>query len=272
MPELLRDKVVVITGASAGIGEATAMELAGGGAAVVLAARRQDRLDALAGRITGAGGRALAVATDVASEPDVRALIDRTIAEYGRLDVLICNAGFGVKGTLEEHSHEMMRRLLDVNFMGTFFAARAALPIFRQAGRGHLIFVSSIVGRRGAPFLGGYAATKFAQVGLAEALRAELAGSGIHVSVICPVATDTEFSAVMQQHSPGRKIGWVGPQQSAEQVARAIAACVRHPRPEVYPYRKSRMLPFITWLAPAFSDRLMQRFGQSPGAPAPHAD
>src|SRR5439155_9249350 len=112
-----------------------------------------------------------------------------------------CNAGFGVAGAIDEITPEQMRSLVDVNFMGTYFAARAALPVFRRQGRGHLVIVSSIVGKRGVPYMGAYSATKFAQVGLAECLRAELAGSSIHVSIVFPVSTETEFLEFMARES-----------------------------------------------------------------------
>jgi len=143
-----------------------------------------------------AGGRALAYPADVADEDQVQVLVAHVLDELGRLDVMICNAGFGIEGPIEAHTTTMMRRLMDVNYMGTFFAARAVLPIFRRAGHGHLIVVSSIAGRRGAPYVSGYAATKAAQIGLIEALRAELAGSAIHVSGVyrCPSTRSSRMS------------------------------------------------------------------------------
>jgi short-subunit dehydrogenase len=262
MADPLTGRVAVVTGASAGIGRATAVALAQTGLIVVLVARRGDRLDALAGEITAAGGRALACPADVADEDQVQALVTRVLDELGRLDVMICNAGFGIEGPIEAHTTEMMRRLIDVNYMGTFFAARAVLPIFRRTGRGHLIAVSSIAGRRGAPFVCGYAATKCAQAGLLESLRAELAGSPIHISGVYPVSTETEFADVMHATSSSPTLPTRGPHQSAEQVAAAIVRCVRHPRPEVYPHAPSRLLPLINVVAPAFCDRFMQRFGR----------
>ena len=263
-PDSLQGQVAIVTGASAGIGRATARALARRGVTVVLAARRLDRLQALAGEIAAAGGRASAVSTDVSVEGDVQALVSRTVDAHGRLDVVVCNAGFGLEGTLEMHTTEMMRRLFDVNYMGTFFAARAALPVFRRAGRGHLIVVSSIVGRRGAPYVSGYTATKCAQVGLVESLRAELAGSPIHVSGIYPVSTETEFSAVMHVAADWETQPAGGPHQSAETVANAIVRCVRRPRPDVYPHAGSRWLPLLSWAAPRVTDRFMQRFGRKP--------
>src|SRR5205807_7477865 len=106
-------------------------------------------------------------------------------------------AGFRLYGAIDDITPDQMRRLMDVNYFGTYFAARAALPVFRRQQRGHLIVVSSIVGKRGVPFMGAYSATKFAQVGMAECLRSELLGSDIHVTVVYPVSTPTEFHEVM---------------------------------------------------------------------------
>jgi short-subunit dehydrogenase len=254
-------RVVAITGASAGIGRAAAVRLARAGAAIVASARRQERLEALVRDIEAGGGTAVAVVADVTREEEVARMVRLSVERFGRLDVMICNAGFGVEGSADDVSSEHMRKLVDVNFLGTFYGARAALPIFRRQGHGHLLFVSSIVGKRGVPYMGAYSATKFAQVGLAECLRAELAGSNIHVSVVCPVSTDTEFTEVMRKES-GSASRARGPRQTAEQVADAIALCIEHPVPEVYPYRKARALVLLNAIAPAFCDRFVQRFGR----------
>ena len=135
-------------------------------------------LERLAAEIEAVGGHALPLVADVTSEEDMNNLVGRAVEQFGRLDVMMCNAGFGIAGAVDEMSSTQMRRLMDVNYLGTFHAARAALPVFRRQGQGHLIIVSSIVGKRGVPYMGAYSATKFAQVGLAECLRAELAGIG----------------------------------------------------------------------------------------------
>ena len=228
---------------------------------MVVSGRRGDRLHALVREIEAFGGRALAVVADVTHEEEMLRLVRQTVERFDRLDVMICNAGFGVEGTLDEIADQHMRRLLDVNYLGTFYAARAALPVFRQQDAGHLIFVSSIVGKRGVPQMGAYAATKFAQVGLAECLRAELSGSNIHVSVVFPVSTDTEFHVVMQE-TCGVASRARGPRQTAEQVAEAIARGVAHPTPEIYPYRKARGLVLLNAIAPGFCDRFVKRFGR----------
>jgi len=157
-----------------------------------------------------------------------------------------------------------MHRLMEINYFGTYYAARAALPIFRRQQRGHIVIVSSIVGKRGVPYMGAYSATKFAQVGLAECLRSELHGTDIHVSVVCPVSTATEFSEVMTRETGGGVSSSLGPAQTVDEVANAIARALDHPIPEVYPYFKSRGLVLMNALAPGFTDKMVQKFGRKP--------
>ena len=257
------DKVIAITGASAGIGRATALRLARDGAAVVGCARRRSRLEEVGAEIERAGGQALQVVADVTREADMHALVASACERFGRLDVMMCNAGFGIYGTIDTIAPAEMQRLLDVNYLGTYHAVRAALPVFRRQARGHIIIVSSIVGKRGVPYVGAYAATKFAQVGLAECLRAELEGSGIHVSVVLPVSTETEFFDVMVRES-GHATRAAGPRQSADEVAEAIARAIERPAPEVYPYRGARGLVLLNAIAPGFCDRLVKKWSRKP--------
>jgi len=136
------------------------------------------------------------------------------------------------------------------------------MPVFRRQGAGHVIIVSSIVGKRGVPYMGAYAATKFAQVGLAECLRSELVGSNIHVSVVYPVSTDTEFFDVMSQRTGTLVTRAAGPRQHASVVADAIAGAIDRPVPEVFPHFKSRALVWANTFAPGFTDRVVKRFGR----------
>lgn len=263
----LSNRVAAITGASSGIGLASAIALAREGAAVVLGARRRDRLDAAVREIEAAGGRAVAIEMDVTREADNERLVASAHAAFGRLDVVMCNAGFGYYGTLEDTPPAVMRRMMDVNYLGSFLGARAALPVFRAQGSGHLIFVSSIVGRRGIPFMGGYSATKSAQAALAESLRSEFAGSSIHVTCVYPISTRTEFHAAMERDY-GHAVSGLGPRQSVAHVARAIVACVQRPRPELYPHRGSHALAILNIVAPGFTDRLVRKYGRGRDAAA----
>jgi clavulanate-9-aldehyde reductase len=259
----LRNRVALVTGASSGIGAATARALAAEGTAVVLAARRADRLAQVCDGIRRTGGRAHPVEADVTSDDDVARMIEETLATFGQLDVVVCNAGVGFHGSLEDTSADDMARLMDVNFMGTFLVAQAALPHLRRRDQARLIIVSSIVGKRGIGWGGAYSATKFAQVGLAESLRAELGGTSVRVSVVLPVSTETEFREAMARDQ-GFRVSGHGPRQPAERVAAAIVSAVKRPRPEVYPHGPSRLLPVLNAIAPGVADRVIRRFGRKP--------
>ena len=263
----LSSKVVAITGASAGIGHAAARRLAAEGAAVVLSARRTDRLAGLVADIERAGGRALAVPGDVTSVDDMDALVARAVDAFGRLDVMICNAGIGYHGSLDDTPTEAMRKLVDVNILGTFYAGRAALVAMRKQGHGHIIAISSIAGRRGVGGSSVYSATKAAQIGFIEALRAEFMGTNLHASLVYPVRTTTEFHDAIERDF-GRRVSGKGPIQTADHVARTIADLIASPRPEVYPYPLSRLLGVLSVLAPRQADRVIKRFGRR-GTPVP---
>ena len=228
----LRGSVVVVTGASSGIGRATAMAFAHRGARVVVAARRIDRLNDVAGEIARAGGEALAVRCDVGRLSEIDELIRVTLERFGRIDVLVNNAGFGFSGTIEDTPDDVMRELMDVNYLSAFRLTRAVLPTMRRQRSGHIVNVSSVVGKISFPFHGAYSASKFAMCAMTEALRGELTGSGVTATAVLPASTRTEFFDAQQtigQHSSAP----AGPQQSAERVARAIVRSVNHPTPEV---------------------------------------
>ena len=257
-------RVVAITGASAGIGRATAVRLARDGAAVAMCARRREMLEAAARDVDAAGGEALPIVADVTSVDDMERFVSAAVDRFGRLDVIVCNAGFGIAGTIDDISPDQMRKLVDINYMGTFYAARAALRVFRRQHHGHVVIISSIVGKRGVPYMGAYAATKFAQVGMAECLRAEVAGSPIHVSVVYPVSTESEFFDVMSRETGTAITHAFGPRQDTSIVADAIARAIERPVPEVFPHFRSRALVWLNTMAPGLCDRVVKRFGRKP--------
>jgi NADP-dependent 3-hydroxy acid dehydrogenase YdfG len=258
----LEGAVVAITGASAGIGHAAALAFARERARIAICARREDRLQHLAREIEALGAEVLVRAVDVAEEAQVHGFVDAAVQRFGRLDVMVNNAGYGVRGRVEETPPEDYRRLMEVNYLGTVYGCQAALRVMRPQRSGILINVSSIVGHRAQPGGGAYAATKAAQVSLTEALRVELRGTGIAACSVHPIGTATEFAEVAARGSFGRAGGPTGPIQSAEVVAQAIVRCARHPRAEVYPYRLSRALVWVNALAPGLADRMVARMAR----------
>jgi NADP-dependent 3-hydroxy acid dehydrogenase YdfG len=189
--EDLKDRVVVITGASAGIGRATARELAKAGALVVVAARRIDRLEALQKDFPA---QVVAVQVDVRLPDECRRLAKAAVERFGRIDSLVANAGIGMYGGILDHSDEALATMLDTNVGGTVWPIRSVLPEMLDAGRGDIVIVGSVAGFRGGADEAVYAATKFAQVGLAGSLDRELRSKGIRVTVIGPSGTATEFA------------------------------------------------------------------------------
>lgn len=270
MRELAR-RVVAITGASAGIGAACAAALAARGAALVLCARRMEQLEQIAAPLRASAAGIEVMPADVTRAADMNAFVARARDAFGRLDAIICNAGIGFHGSIDQTPEEAMRRLMDVNFMGTFHAIAAAMPVFRSQRSGHIIIVSSIVGQRGIGFASAYSASKAAQIGLAEGLRTELKGTGIEVSVVIPVSTRTEFHEAMRRDF-GHAVSGHGPRQDASVVAEAIVKTLQRPRAEVYPYRPSRALVILNALAPGFTDRIVKKYGRDGRQTANHKD
>jgi NADP-dependent 3-hydroxy acid dehydrogenase YdfG len=197
MTDVLQGKACVVTGASSGIGAATARRLASAGASVALAARRADRLQELAREISGNGGTALAIETDVTKEDDARALIERARSELGRLDVLVNNAGVMLLGPVEGANTDEWRRMVEVNLLGLFYCTHAALPVMREQGGGEIVNISSVAGRIARAGVAVYNATKFGVGAFSEALRQEALHSNIRVTIIEPGAVTTE----LQEHS-----------------------------------------------------------------------
>ena len=219
----LTNLTVAITGASSGIGAATARALAAEGASVVLGARRVDRLDDLA---TELGSKVAVVEMDVREPTDSSRLVETAYASFGRLDALVANAGVGAYGGIMDLSDEQLREMMDTNIAGTVWPIRAAVPGFIDAGSGDIVIVGSVAGLRGAGDEAVYAATKFAQVGLAGGLDRELRESGVRVSTIAPGGTATEFAmgAGRTPDMPG-----LADMMRAEDVAAAVVTVLKQP-------------------------------------------
>lgn len=198
MTQTLTGRVALITGASSGIGAATAVALARAGAQVAVSARRADRLEALAARIQADGGQALALPGDVTDETVAEQAVAATVARFGRLDILVNSAGIIQAGHVENANTAEWRRVMDVNFFGTLYPCRAAIPHMKAQRSGDIINVSSTAGRRlSAVHFGAYGPSKHALNSMSDALRQELGGHGIRVCVIEPGATSTEVAENM---------------------------------------------------------------------------
>ncbi|HEY7381536.1 MAG TPA: SDR family NAD(P)-dependent oxidoreductase, partial [Gaiella sp.] len=189
----LSGRVVAITGASSGIGEATALACARAGATVALAARRADRLEAVAERIRGEGGRVETRVTDVADEGQARGFVEEAHARHGRLDVLVNNAGVMHLGRIEGAPLEEWRRMIDVNVLGVLYCTHTALPLMLRQGSGDIVMVSSVGGRVTPPLSGVYCLTKWGIGAFAEVLRKETVGTGVRVILIEPGRVETEL-------------------------------------------------------------------------------
>jgi len=263
MRRTLDGMVVIITGASAGIGRALAENLSGRGARLVLAARRLDRLEELNRAL---GGRHLCVRTDVSRREECEGLIIAAADHFGRIDTLVCNAGYGILRPVAETTPQQMQDIFQANVFGTVDCVRAAVPHMLKrepAGgwRGQVMIVSSAVARRGIPYFGAYSATKAAQLALAEAMRVELRPRGIAVTSVHPIGTDTEFGEAAERRAGGGRIGRVPGEvrQSAGRVARAMARAIERPVPEVWPFAPSRWALSLATLVPRLVDRVMAK-------------
>lgn len=192
MKHIFQDKVVIVTGASSGIGEAVAREFAKNGSKVVLAARSEEKLATITSDITALGYDAMYVRTEVSNERECKNLVEKTIERYGTIHILVNNAGISMRATFDDVDLEVLHRLMNVNFWGTVYCTKYALP-YLVANKGSLIGVSSVAGFHGLPARTGYSASKFAMHGLLETIRIENLNKGLHVMIIAPGFTATEI-------------------------------------------------------------------------------
>jgi len=266
------DKVVVVTGASAGIGRAFCLALAPQRPRLVLAAREAARLEAVASACREAGAQALVVPTDVASAQACRALVEQALARFGAIDVLVNNAGYSMRSRLEDVSDlSLYERMMQVNYLGAVYLTYHALPALKRA-RGRILVVSSLTGLSGVPTRTGYAASKHALIGFFDSLRIELQGSGVSVSVLCPdfVESEVHLRAVGPD---GKALGKRGLPPANAITAEACAALMvraltRRQRLVVTSLR-GRLGRWLKLLAPALVDRIAARAVAGAPAPAP---
>ena len=202
----IEGKIVVITGASSGLGEATARLLSAQGAPVVLGARRSDRIQALAAALTAGGGKAIALTTDVTRREQVQKLVDAAVQAYGRIDVIINNAGLMPQSLLESLKVDEWDRMIDVNIKGVLYGIAAALPYMQRQKAGHVINVSSVAGHKVGPGSSVYAATTHAVRALSEGLRQEVKPYNIRTTVISPGAVATELPNTITDAPVGERI------------------------------------------------------------------
>lgn len=256
--EKLKGKTVVVTGASSGIGEALARECAARGARVVLGARSEEKLQRIVGEIRARGGQAVCRVVDVTREEECRELIGLAVAEYGGVDVLICNAGLSMRAIFDDVDLSVLHRLMDVNFWGTVYCAKYALPWLQRA-RGSLVGISSVAGLHGLPGRTGYSASKYAMTGFLETVRIENLRKGLHVMIACPgfTASNVRFAALTadgssQGETPRDEAKMMTPEQVARIVIRGIAKRRRLCLMEA----EGRATHFIKKFAPGFLDRM----------------
>ena len=228
----LDGKVAVVTGASSGIGEATAEALAREGAIVVIAARRADRLKELQDRIESGGTKAMSVECDVTDEERAHNLIGIAKEEFGRVDILVNNAGVMLLSKVEKGLSDEWRQMFDVNVMGLLYVTDAAIEVMKEQGSGHIVNISSVAGRRSNPMTGIYSGTKYAVNAISEALRGELAGDGIRVTIIEPGAVATELPDHISDEEAQERISGITSIETlqAEDIADAITYAVSQPQ------------------------------------------
>jgi len=257
MERTLKGKVAVVTGASSGIGEATVLELASRGASVVAAARSVEKLEDLARRT--ASSSVLVVEADVADRGSVEAMVERTVEKFGRLDVLVNNAGLGLSGRVAELRPEDLRYVFEVNTIGPLNCVQASLP--RMGSGGRIINVSSVVGLRAIPKVGGYCSTKFALNALSDSLRVEVAERGISVTSVYPGTTRTSFRD-NSRRTKDEKRGWRPKGVTPERVAKRIAVAAEKGPRDVYVTASDRLFVAGVTLFPGLTDRVLRSWAR----------
>jgi short-subunit dehydrogenase len=256
-------QVAIITGASSGIGEATAKRLARDGLRVTLAARRQDELERVARVIQAAGGQALAVPTDVRDRAAIQHMVEATLTQWGRVDVLVSNAGLGYSRRVVNLDPAELRDQVGVNLVAVIECAQAVLPAMTRQKSGHIINVASIAGFVGLPGSSVYAATKAGVISFSDSLRREVHSQGIHVTAFCPGFVATNFSPRLKKIAEGRPDATRLPGvMQVDYVADRIAGTLRHPRRRVIIPLGWGWLAGVAQALPWLADLVLSRYKQ----------
>lgn len=254
-------KVALITGASSGIGEALAYKLAREGCVVVLAARNTDKLQAIAEKIKQQGGEALALRCDVSEEADCSQVVNECILHFGRLDIVIANAGISMRATLEDSHTSVLHQVMNINFWGMVYCFKYAQPYVKQS-RGNLVAISSVAGFRGLPARTAYSASKGAMNLFVEALRCELLESGVSVQLICPGYTASNIrNAALNERGEAQGDSPLDESKlmSAESVATATWQAIQKRRRTVVLGGEEKLALWLNRWAPAWLDKLLYR-------------
>jgi short-subunit dehydrogenase len=265
-----KDQVVVVTGASSGIGEALAYHLARAGASLALAARSADRLETVAAECRRLGAKAASVPTDVSDERQCKALVASTLSAYGRIDALVNNAGFGVRASLADFpSLALFVEVLNTNFLGSVYCTYHALPHLKQT-RGRIVAVASLVAKVPLPHFSSYTASKCAMAGFFDVVRMELAGSGVSVTTVYPDFVATRFAANARD-AGGRPRGddatkryYSDKTMTAQECARLIVKAAEARRREVTLSARGRLVPWIKLIAPRVVDKIAEKAVTTP--------
>ncbi len=252
----LRDKVIIITGASEGIGREAAILLAEEGASCVLAARRGGLLEKLCGGLQGGPEKHLSMPTDISKDNEVKRLVEEALKKYGRIDILINNAAVSYVGRVKDMDLGKAGKTLDINLLGTIRVTRHVLPRMIERRSGHIINISSIVGRRGVPYRSMYCASKFGLEGFMESLRAEVDKYNIKVSMIRPPSVRTDFSKKIKRDSnvSHHALGNLDPRT----VAKAIVGTARSPKREVNMGLFAKGFILLNGMLPGLFDKIVE--------------
>lgn len=258
----LTGKPIAITGASSGIGRATAIACAAAGMPVIVGARRLERLESVVAEIRAKGGKAHAITCDVDRPEDCEKFVDQAAATFGGLYSVFANAGYGHEGAVADLTDDQLQAIFKTNFFGTLWTIRPALKHFRKAESGHVLICSSCVSKMGLPFHSAYSASKALQDHIGRALRIEVAHEGIHVSTLHPIGVRTEFSERIEEKVGGERQAVRTPdsmKQPAEYVASLVVKALRRPRGEIWTHLPTKLGMGILTMFPELCDWYLSR-------------